>query len=52
MYLISKNTNISIEDMKKMTPLERSYFLEFIEQDAQRAKEQYDKIINNNNKNR
>ena len=50
MFLITKNTNISIEDIKKMTPLERSYFLEFIEQDAQRAKEQYDKIMSNNSK--
>ena len=43
MYLISKNAHISIEDIKKMSPLERNYFLEFIEQDAQRAKEQIEK---------
>ena len=46
MYLISKNTHISIEDIKKMTPLERNYFLEFIEADAMRAKEQIDKMQN------
>ena len=46
MYLIAKNANISIEDLKKMTPLERNYFFEFVEADAKRAKEQYDKITN------
>lgn len=40
---MSKNTNMSIEDMKKMTPLERSYFMEFIEADAQKVKEQIEK---------
>ena len=44
MYLITKNTHICIDDIKQMTPLEREYFLEFIEQDAQRAKEQIDKL--------
>lgn len=43
MYLISKNAHISIEDIKRMAPLERSYFLEFIEADAQRVKEQIEK---------
>lgn len=44
MYLIAKNANINIDDIKRMTPLERNYFLDFIEQDAQRAKEQIEKI--------
>ena len=46
MYLIAKNANISIEDIKRMTPLERNYFFEFVEADAKRMKEQYDKITN------
>ena len=46
MYLIAKNSSLSIEDIKKMTPLERNYFFEFVENDAKRAKEQYDKITN------
>lgn len=46
MYLIAKNANISISDLKHMTPLERNYFYEFVEADAKKAKEQYDKITN------
>ena len=43
MYLISKNTNMSTDDIKKLTPLERAYYLEFIEADAERVREQIEK---------
>lgn len=49
MYLIAKNSGIPLDDIKRMTPLERNYFYEFVEDDAKRLKEQYDKITNTRN---
>lgn len=43
MFIISKHCNISTEDIKKMTPLERHYFLEFIQIDGERLQEKLDK---------
>ena len=34
---------MSTDDIKKLTPLERNYYLEFIEADAERVKEQIEK---------
>ena len=42
-YLISKHTNTSYEDTLNITPLERSYILEFLIDDLQRQKDLYDK---------
>ena len=42
-YLISKHTNTSYEDTAQITPLERSYLLEFLIDDLQRQKDMYDK---------
>ena len=42
-YLISKHTNTSYDDTSNITPLERSYLLEFLLEDMQRQKDVYDK---------
>lgn len=42
-YLISKHTNTSYEDTANITPVERSYILEFLLEDMQRQKDLYDK---------
>ena len=42
-YLISKHTNTSYDDTSNITPLERSYLLEFLVEDLQRQKDMYDK---------
>lgn len=42
-YLISKHTNTSYDDTLNITPLERSYLLEFLVEDLQRQKDLYDK---------
>ena len=34
---------MSTDDIKKLTPLERAYYLEFIESDAERVREQIEK---------
>jgi len=43
LYLVSKHTNTSYEDAKKITPLERGYILEFVMEDLERQKELYDR---------
>lgn len=43
LYLISKHTNTSYEDAKTITPLERSYILEFVMEDLEHQKELYDR---------
>ena len=52
-YVISKHTNTSYADTAEITPMERRYLLEFIQDDLQREKEMYDearaKIQNKNN---
>ena len=42
-YLISKHTNTSYDDTSNITPLERTYLLEFLVEDMQRQKDLYDK---------
>ena len=42
-YFISKNINTSYEDTGLITPLERDYLLEFIDEDLKRTKEMLDK---------
>ena len=42
-YLISKHTNTSYDDTSNITPLERSYLLQFLLDDMQRQKDIYDK---------
>lgn len=42
-YLISKHSNTSYDDTKSITPMERSYILEFIIEDLERQKALYDK---------
>lgn len=43
-YIITKHTNTSYGDINNMTPLERSYIIEFIKDDLQRQKDLYDKV--------
>ena len=43
-YLISKHSNTSYKDTEDLTPLERSYILEFITDELQRKKEAYEKM--------
>lgn len=43
-YIITKHTNTSYGDINNMTPLERSYIIEFIKDDLQRLKDLYDKV--------
>ena len=38
-FIITKNVNTSYDDTGKMTPLERRYVLDFIEEDLKRTKE-------------
>ena len=38
-YSIAKNCNTSYTDLLKITPRERNYLIEFIVEDAKRAKE-------------
>lgn len=47
-YSISKNCNTSYADVVKMTPRERDYLVEFIIEDANKAKE----LIENSKKQR
>ncbi len=42
LYLVSKHTNTSYEDAKKISPLERGYILEFVLEDLERQKELYE----------
>jgi hypothetical protein len=42
-YVISKNSNISYEDTGNMSPIERNYIIQFIQEDLQRQVD----IINN-----
>lgn len=35
-YIISKNSNISYQDTGTMTPIEREYVLQFIQEDLKR----------------
>lgn len=42
-YIISKHTHTSYGDTETITPLERSYILEFITDDLERQHEMYEK---------
>lgn len=42
-YLISKHTNTSYKDTDTMTPVERQYILEFIEEELRKQNEIYEK---------
>lgn len=42
-YLISKNLNTSYKDIGDITPLEREYLLQFIDEDLKRTKDMLDK---------
>ena len=44
MFIITKQCNIPVEDIKKMTPLERHYFLDFIQEDGERLQEKLQEI--------
>lgn len=44
-YYISKNINTSYKDIGDITPTEREYLLQFIEDDLKRTKETIDKQI-------
>lgn len=45
-YSISKNCNTSYADVIEMTPRERDYLIEFMVEDANRAKEMIEKSKN------
>lgn len=44
-YYITKNINTSYKDIGDITPTEREYLLQFIEDDLKRTKETIDKQI-------
>lgn len=46
-YSISKNCNTSYKDVLEMTPRERDYLIEFIIEDANKAKEMLEKSKKN-----
>ena len=43
-YLIAKNINTSYLDTGKMTPVERRYILQFLQEEAQKQKEMLEEI--------
>jgi hypothetical protein len=52
-YIISKHTHTSYEDTHSITPVERRYLLEFIEEDLRKQNEMYEKAkaqIDNRNR--
>ncbi len=51
-YLISKNIHTSYSDVGKMTPIERSYILEFISDEIKRSQKLIDEQISNRKKNK
>jgi len=51
LYLISKHTNTSYEDAKKVSPIERQYILEFITEDLERQKQLYENARQQTQKN-
>ena len=46
-YLISKHMNTSYNDVGEITPLERSYLIEYIERELRAQKEMIDKVKSN-----
>ena len=45
-YMISKRIHTSYNDLKKISPLERMYLLEFIKRDIERENEIREKLRN------
>lgn len=45
-YLISKNSSTSYDDVLRMTPIEREYWLEFIQDEFKKTQEMIDKSKN------
>ena len=43
-YFITKNSGVTREDIMSMTPVEREYFIEFIQDEAERTKEYIEKV--------
>ena len=50
-YYIAKHGNISYFDTGKMTPVERDYIIEFIEEDLKRQKDFVEKNLPSHNTN-
>lgn len=49
-YVISKNSNTSFEDIKKVTPTERKLLLKFINEEALKTQELIEQTKNKNKK--
>lgn len=49
-YLITKNTSTSYAEVGNMTPIERSYVLEFLADEAKKNQEKIDQMKKKNNK--
>ena len=45
-YVISKKINTSYNDLMKITPLERTYLIQFIKRDLERENELRAKLMN------
>ena len=45
-YIISKRINTSYNDLMKITPLERTYLIQFIKRDLERENELREKLMN------
>ena len=43
-YFLTRNANISRKDVMDMTPTERSYFIEFVLDEAQKTKEHMERV--------
>ena len=50
-YLISKNCNTSYTDLMKITPAEKNYLLEFMEEEFRAAEKKINEIRSNNTMN-
>ncbi len=49
-YLVAKHCNTSYVDVGEMTPAERQYLIEFITEDAKKAKEHIEQQKQSNNR--
>lgn len=49
-YFITKNTSTTYSDILQMTPTERGYILEFLQEEFKKQQEQLDKIKAEHNK--
>lgn len=48
-YILCKNVNISYSDVMKLSPLERSYLLEFLLDEAEQTQNKLNKLKAKNN---